>query len=121
MEWRIFTHEGGFEDVAAHKDLVGGRDGAAVLGGAAVDLGHAVEVGTEDDQGRGGHGLDHQGAAAALEVVDAHDDELAEHSAEEERRHRRGLRSQHGEEKLDHLSINFCGRKEEMGVRYVIM
>lgn len=104
------THEGCFEEVAAHEDLVGGREGAE-LGGAAADLGHAVEAGGEDDYDGACNGLHHDGPAAALETVEAEDNELAERGLEEEGHRHPNLRRQHREQQLDHLLLTRSRKK----------
>lgn len=89
--------------MAAHEDLIGGREGTE-FGRAAADLGDAVKTGGEDDEDGAGDGLHHDGAAAALEAVEADNNELAKRGLEQQRHCHRNLRRQHCEQQLDHLA-----------------
>lgn len=55
------------------EDLVSGVDNGSVEA-PTLDLGDAVERGSEDDEERGGDGLNDDGAAAALDPIQCDDD-----------------------------------------------
>lgn len=66
----LCTHEGSLEKVPAMEDLIGGGEGADLVG-SAPDLGHAVKAGSENHKTCGGYGPHHEGATSALEAVEA--------------------------------------------------
>lgn len=87
--------------MAAHKDLIGGGEGAD-LGRSVLDLGHAIDAGCKHDDDGTSHGLHHDGASSPLEPVQGHDRKLPERRLEEQHQNQRHLSRQYREQELNH-------------------
>lgn len=101
------THESRLEDVAGHEDLVGGADretGCAILvkPAAATDLDDTVQAGGQYNEEGGDDRFDHDGAAAPLDPIQAHDSQFPQWVPEHENQNHRHLREYQREEELYH-------------------
>lgn len=70
--------------------------------GTALDLEHTVETRHEDDEDRGAHGADGDGAPSPLQVVEAEQHQLPQRRLDEEEHHHPGLPPHQREQQLDH-------------------
>lgn len=103
---QINTHEGGFEKMSGHKNLIGGINETG-FDSTVLDLRHTVNAGEKHDEDSGSDSLDHDGTPATLDPIQGHDDQLPQRGLKEEDHDESHLGEDDGEEELDHAFVFF--------------